>query len=137
MGNVLDATASVLVSEVGLVLDSTLHLGRLPDDPDVAIGLIEYGGEDSTLVFGDAGIAVDMPRVQIISRGERHGYLSARNTLVQARRALVRASSATYSGLPVLRWNPITTILSLGPDESERPMLSCNLIVMTEEEPAP
>jgi hypothetical protein len=136
MANVLDATAAALVADLslGLTLGGNLFLGQMPNAPDLCLAIVEYGGGPPTMTFGGGNVVVERPRLQVSARGAANSYRSARGLLAPARAALIRAETGTYDGLRVLRWNPITSLMSLAADENDRPRIVFNIEVLHDEE---
>lgn len=78
----LDDLGGYLDTQLGsLTAGTNLFYGRLPDDPDVCVALVEYGGEPPVSVMGATVFpVVEQPRLQVLTRAA--GYASASSLAV-------------------------------------------------------
>ena len=117
-----------LLEELGAYLDSeivtltagtNLFYGRLPDDPDTAVALVEYGGEQPTSVMGSGTLPpVESPRVQVICRAA--GYSSARSLAISVWAALEAVVNENLSGVRFHRVAALQSAFPLERDARDR-----------------
>lgn len=106
-----------LQSEAVGTLAVDLFLGQLPDTPDTATALLEYGGLEPERVYNDFDASREMPRIQVMCRSR--GYTTARALIESAYRALDFANTS-LGGTWYLRCRPLQSPFFLKRDENER-----------------
>src|SRR5262245_56993919 len=122
----LDEVRARLIAQSVGVSGSTaswcVTMDYMPASPDRAIALYETGGFPN-----DRGQGLqDRPTFQVIIRGPRHGYSTARTKMSAARTALDGIGPVTLSGRRYTDLEAQGEPLSLGPDQNERPRVSMN-----------
>lgn len=119
----LDELAAHLQAESIGVVGTDLFKGRMPDTPDSALTLYEYGGLAPTHVYGlydEDGRAerlLESPRVQLMARGG--DYAVTRQWIEDAMRALDLAGE-TLTGLEYVRVAPVESPFLLDQDANGR-----------------
>ena len=110
-------------------LGTSLFLGRQPAAPDDCTTIFEYEGRAPAETFGAAATAIDYPRLQVMCRAGRDDYPGARDRAVTIRAFLGAITDETISGVRILRIRPNGSVLPLGPDENDRPIVVVNFEV--------
>lgn len=128
----LEALADRLNSASVAVTASNMFIGLMPTTPDRCIALYEYAGSPPIEVMVDNAATLERPSVQIITRGSRNDYPSARALIESARDVLTNISNEEISGVTFLRVNQISSINALGVDDNDRPRFSLSLQVVSE-----
>lgn len=126
----LEAVGDYVQAQGQGTLGTNLFLGRMPDTPDVCVGLYEYGGGLPEMTFGSSGIAIDRPRLQVMCRAGRDDYPAARDKAVALRDLLTSITNTTLGAFSVLRIEATQSVNPIGPDEKDRPLVSVNFNVM-------
>ena len=129
---ILEAIGDFLVTNGSGTLGTNLFLSKMPATPDYCIAVYEYEGMSPVESMGSAAYDIDKPRIQIIVRGARDDYPTARNGLKTIRDAVAGITNTTISSTKVLRVMSIGSILPLGLDDKERPRLVANFQVFVE-----
>ncbi len=80
MANVLDDLATHIAANTSFVINTDLFKGSLPDTPDTCIILAEIIGDEPVETMGRSlgSINIERPTIQILSRGAKNDYLTAR-----------------------------------------------------------
>lgn len=76
--------------------------------------------------FGSAAYDIDKPRIQIVVRGARDDYPTARNGAKTIRDLLAALTDVTISSTKVLRVASLGSTIPLGLDDKDRPRISAN-----------
>ena len=97
---VLNEIATKLASLGVGTLGTTIHMGMMPETPDVCCAVYEYGGLAPGYGFGTAGIFVETPAIQVVCRGAKDDYATPR-----------AAAQTAYIGLAAVE---VTTLSSTG-----------------------
>jgi hypothetical protein len=127
------------VTEVGAHLETDavatvgtdLFLGRLPDSPDDCLAVIITPGLAGVDTFTGDGILVEQPGLQILARGAN--YSTAETLARSAFDSLVAITNEAVDGTQWLRCAPVQSEpFSIGRDDRDRAILSCNFEVMKE-----
>lgn len=100
-----------------------LFVQDMPNDPDNAIAVYQYGGQSPRQTMGNPFVA-EMPRVQVI----------VRNTMIDVAFAdayrvltlLHAIKHQTLSGVLYRRVEAVSSPFELGPDEKGRQRVVCN-----------
>lgn len=106
-----------------------LFYGLLPDKPDAAVGLSEYVAPGPVHAYGSV---VDRVRVQVLWRCATLRDYPALRDEAEAGKAVLDFADLVLSGVRILRCEPVTSVHSLGADDAERWVLSCNFEVLYE-----
>lgn len=116
-----------------LEFGDNLHIGTMPDQPDLCVALYDTGGPAPS----PSPERYDRMTLQIRVRGGQNGFLKA-HALAESIRELLRIThrgeinSAQYIGIWIL-----SDIAHLGFDEKRRPELSFNLLIHRTEAETP
>jgi hypothetical protein len=124
---------ALLLQTAGLgTLASTLFKSGLPMDVaggttvDAVIALIEVPGLPSQRVHERTAV-LDQPVVQVIIRGEPHGYADARTRAQAVFTTLDGLSNQTLGGVSYLWITALQPPFFLKSDELERPLIAFNV----------
>ena len=104
-----------------------IFIGRLPTSPDTAIACIKAGGRSPF-----PHLLLNFPSVQVMIRGSSGGYEAAEAKARAVVDALLGIPSQTINNDD---WGGITQlgdVISLGFDEKDRPIFSCNFSIIME-----
>lgn len=107
-------------------LGATIFLGKMPASPDYCITLYEYEGMQPRESFGGNPYDVDMPRIQVVVRGARDDYPTARDATKAIRDLLSDLTDVTISSTKVLRVASLGAFIPLGLDDKDRPRIAAN-----------
>lgn len=107
-------------------LGTNLYLGKMPASPDYCITLFEYEGMQPLENMGSAPYSIDMPRIQVMVRGARDDYPTARDGLQAIRELLAGITDVTISSTKILRVASVGSLIPLGLDDKDRPRLTAN-----------
>jgi hypothetical protein len=121
---ILEAIGNYLVAQGQGTLGTNLFLSRMPETPDACVCI--YEGEGGLPEFTMGNTILDNPAIQIIVRGTREDYVTARDKAQTIRLLLAQLADQTLSGVTVLRVAPIGSVLPMGLDKNDRPMVSTN-----------
>ncbi len=87
------------VAALGLgTVGTTIHIGMMPETPDVCCAVYEYGGQPPEFGFGTAGISYESPAVQVVFRGAAGDYATPRASAATAYNGLASVEATTLSG---------------------------------------
>lgn len=131
MATILEALGNYLQAEGVGTLGTNLFLSTMPESPDALIAVYETSGDRPSFTMGSAATAIDRPSIQVLVRGVRGDYVTARDTAEDIRTLLGALSNTTLSGVNVMRVEPASWLLPLGDDENARPVISQNFDCMT------
>lgn len=123
------AEAAVTLIEAAMpsfTFGTNLFISVMPPSPDVALCVYEYPGRAPIEHFADGGYSIDLPRVQVVSRGPREDYPTARDNALAARDALSGVTEQTVGSLHVMRIASLASLMHQGNDEQHRPKISVN-----------
>lgn len=123
---VLEAIGDHLQTHGAGTLGTNLFLARMPEMPDVCVTVYEYEGAPPAQNFGNSPYSVERPRIQVVCRASREDYPTARDAAVAIRDLLASLTDVTISGIKILRVAPLGSILPLGFDSQDRPMVATN-----------
>lgn len=112
---------------------STLGLGlivkgQLPATPDIAIGVMEYGGAAPNTGFGFAGLQDEMPGVQIKARGVKNDYFTPRTVIQDIYKDLPKVQGTALLGTMYRMIKPVQTPFLFERDQSERCVFMVNFL---------
>ena len=131
------ATYLAAQGSLGLTLGSNLFVSVLPDNPDAAVAVYEYGGMAPIMTLTGLGAAeskIDRPNVQIRVRQSMTGLLAGNTTVNAIYGALQGLTEVTLTSGGALfhlisaRQSPVF----LGRDTKERPEWTLNMQVIWE-----
>jgi hypothetical protein len=127
IGDYLQNTSSAFGAHASQgTLGTNLFLGTLPDSPDACVAVYENAGSSPTFTMGSGGIRIDYPMLQVISRGAREDYPTARDKAETIRILLASVLEQTVSGIHIMRIEPMGSVNQLGVDPKYRPLISVN-----------
>jgi hypothetical protein len=108
----------------------SIHLAEMPDNinsPDTCIVVLDTGGSAPD---PDPGKGIGNPTFQVLVRGSKMGYQAAWDKAREIVVGLHGRANETWNGTRYLQIMVVSDILSLGYDESRRPLLSINFSAM-------
>lgn len=111
---------------------TNIFIGIMPNSPDACLAIYEFAGEGPMEAFSDGGVSLDLPSIQVMSRGVRMDYPAARTLIVNARNSLTSVANETIGGVRFLRVREMSAINSLGPDVNDRPIFTVSLQAVVE-----
>jgi len=120
VGNYVDTNSA------DLTLGTNLFLSKMPESPDFCVALFEYEGLPPIETFGPSGFAVERPSLQVMVRAAREDYVTARDKAVTLRNLVSAISNTTLSNVGILRVASMGSVMPLGTDELERPIIVFN-----------
>lgn len=128
----LEALADRLNSASVAVTASNLYIGLMPSSPDLCVAIYEYAGAAPLEVMNNDAATLERPSVQVIVRGGRNDYPTARTLIENVRDTLTAISNETISGVRFLRVMGLSSINALGVDDNDRPRFSLALQAVVE-----
>lgn len=122
------------LASLGLgVVNTTIHLGKMPESPDVCCAVYETGGMSPDFGFGSAAIKYESPAVQVVFRGAKYDYLGPYNSCYTAYTGLAQVQ-AQLLGATFYHWiHPKQAPFKLREDPTSRMYIACNF--QTEKDP--
>lgn len=128
MATVLEAIGGYIdTNSADLSLGTNLFLSKMPETPDFCVAVFEYEGLPPIETFGSSGFVIDRPSVQVMVRAGREDYVTARDKAATLRALISQISNTTVSGIGILRVASMGSIVPLGTDELERPLIVFNV----------
>lgn len=128
MSTVLESVGNYIdTNSADLTLGTNLFLSKMPESPDFCVAVFEYEGLPPIETFGSSGFSVDRPSLQIMVRATREDYVTARDKAATLRNLISAISNTTISDIGILRVASLGSIMPLGVDELERPMIVFNM----------
>lgn len=128
----LEALADRLQSASVATTATNLFLGIMPDKPDLCVALFEYAGAAPLEVLSDDTATLERPSVQVMVRGARNDYPTAKTLIENVRNTLTGIANEDISGERFLRVQELSSINALGVDDNDRPEFSLSLQVVME-----
>jgi hypothetical protein len=129
---VLNEIAAQLAT-LGLgTVGTTIHIGMMPETPDVCCAVYEYGGPPSDLGFGVSGVQHETPGVQVVFRGSPGDYATPRTSAGTAHNGLAAVQGTTLSGTAYLTIRPVQSPFPLKRDANDRVYIACNYLANKE-----
>lgn len=125
----LDEIGDYLSSQGVGTVGTTLFLGQMPDTPDAAVAVLEYGGVEPVRTMSSSP-AYERPRIQITARAAT--YPVARSKAQQAWNALDGIGNRNL-GSPGVRYVFIEALqspFSIGSDQNGRARSAFNCQIM-------
>ena len=123
---ILEALGDYLQTNSVGTLGTNIFLGKMPASPDYCITLYEYEGMAPKESFGSNPYDIDMPRIQVVVRGARDDYPTARDGVNTIRGLLADLTDVTISSTKVLRVASLGAFIPLGLDDKDRPRIAAN-----------
>ena len=123
-----EISAWLVTQNIG-VANVTIFEDFMPPTPNSCVTVIEYGGRSApdVRVFGQAEIAREYPRVQILVRGEPDDYVTPRLKAQDAMRAMTRIMTTTLSSVNYYTSTPIQSVFPLVRDDLRRYVFAFNV----------
>lgn len=128
----LEALADRLTAASVATTASDLFIGLMPNSPDLCVAIYEYSGASPLEVMVDDTATLERPSVQVIVRGGRNDYPTARALIEAVRDTFTNISNETISGVRFLRVMSLSSINALGVDDNDRPRFSLALQAVVE-----
>ena len=108
-----------------------LFLGILPDEPDEASAVYEYGGRSPQYTQDSTGPAWEYARVHVVSRGPKPptpaGYKVVRQKIREIYDSLASVTNLTIDGVQYLAIRPIQEPFDLERDDKQRVVFAFNV----------
>lgn len=128
----LEALADRLQSASVAFVAQNLFIGLMPDKPDLCVALYEYSGASPLEVMRDDAATLERPSVQVMVRGGRNDYPTARALIESVRDTLTAITNQSIGSERFLRVNNLSSINALGVDDNDRPQFSLALQAVIE-----
>ena len=109
-------------SGLNLTIGTNLFVDTAPHTVDKCITVIDTPGLPPQLNYSYERVGV-----QLLQRGKKLDYIDAYNNLYAIKSYLHGKNDLTISGAKYILIYVVSDILSLGSDDNNRPLLSCNL----------
>lgn len=107
---------------LNLILAANLFIDSCPATIDKCTTVIDTSGLAPELNYNYERVSV-----QLLQRGKKFDYIGAYDTLYAIKTYLHGKTDLTISGTRYVLISVVSDILSLGYDDNNRPLLSCNL----------
>jgi len=130
MSTILEAVGDYLQTNGYGTQGTDIFLAVLPESPDACIAVYENVGNAPEFTMGSDPWAIDRPVIQVICRSTRGDYPTARNQAEAIRALLGAVTNTTISTIPILRIESQGSVVPMGEDENQRPMVSANFECM-------
>lgn len=114
-------------------LGTDLFIGQMPDSPDAAVTLYEYGGIAPTHALGGGAARFERPRVQVVARATT--YTAARSKIESVYKLLDQVAGVIMSSVRYLRIEAVQAPMFLERDANSRVVMVCNFQVHKELSP--
>lgn len=125
--SVLEAMGGYIDANSSLTLGVNLFLSKMPQTPDACVAIFEYEGMPPIENFGSSGYSISRPSIQVMVRGAREDYVGARDLAETLRASVSSISNTILSSVGILRVASTGSIMPLGVDELERPVIVFNM----------
>ena len=123
---ILEALGDYLQTNNRGTLGTNIFLGKMPATPDFCITIYEYEGMAPIENFGGNPYDIDLPRIQVVVRGARDDYPTARDEINTIRGLFADLTDITISNTRILRIKSLGASLPLGLDDKDRPRIVAN-----------
>jgi len=130
MATILESVGDYLAAQGQGTLGTNLFLAVMPESPNACVAVYENSGGPPSMTMGTAPWAIDRPAIQVICRGNKSDYLSARDKAETIRNLLGAITDQTISGINIMRIESQGSVIPMGEDENQRPMVSINFDCM-------
>ena len=128
--SLLESVGTYLASQGHGTLATNLFLGLMPSSPDACVTVYEFGSGAPLETMGSAPVAVEVLGLQVIVRGSRDDYPTARDKALNIRTLLASVTETALSGVHVHRISAETWPIPLGNDDLDRPQFSVRFRAM-------
>lgn len=124
-----ELTSHIVTNTTTLVVGTNLFMTGFPaTGPDTAVAIYDTGGVAPTESFG--GVVMETPSVQVIARST--SYVIAKGLAQDIWNTIIAIKNSTLSGTEYVYTTPQQSPFSIGNDEAERELVSCNYFVNKE-----
>ena len=127
---VVEELAVFLVSQGLAVMGTDTWLHVMPDEPNDAMSIIEYGGDEPDYIQENPKVDTENPRVQVAVRSMQPEVARLRAEMIY--QSLMTIRNETLNGTRILWCQPVDTPAMLGRDESGRFLVTTNFRVLKE-----
>jgi hypothetical protein len=103
-----------------------LHLGHLPESPNRAIALYEYGSGPGIQIMETLGMAYEDVRLQVVCRGSPLDYVGPRTDCYNLMLLLMVVQNASLSGTWYLSIDALQSPFMIERDTQERVKIANN-----------
>lgn len=124
---VKDLLVSASVGSFASTAGWGIFIGRLPTSPDTAIACVTTGG-----ISPFPHILLNQPSVQVLVRGAPNGYVAAEAKARAVVDALLGIDSQNVNGDFWGGIRQLGDVASLGYDDRDRPLFTCNFSIIVE-----
>lgn len=121
---ILEAVANYLASNGQGTVGTSIYMSRMPETPDLCVCVYENEGGMPEFTMGSTMLS--NPAIQVMVRATREDYQTARDKAEAIRVLLSQVANQTLSGVEVLRIQPVGSVLPIGLDKNDRPLISTN-----------
>jgi hypothetical protein len=129
----LDELSAYLAANGIGTLGTDIFIGQLPESPDAACALYEYGGIAPAHTIGGGTAKYERPRVQVVARALT--YSAARSKIESIYTLLDAVAGAMLSSVRYLRIEAVQSPAFLERDANNRVTMVCNFQVQKELSP--
>lgn len=129
----LDELGSYLQAQALGTLGTDLFTGLLPDSPDAAVAILEYGGVAPVHALGGGNAKWERPRVQVVVRATT--YSAARTKIETIYKLLHKLTDTVLTGVRYLVIDAVQSPFFLERDANNRVKLAVNFQVQKELSP--
>lgn len=126
---ILDELAALLESWGVGTVGTDIFKGIMPDTPDVAVALLETGGDPPTRMLSPTDTALENPRIAIWARGAPDDYTGPRTKAQSAFEALDNVRNDPVGGTRYLDAAPLQQPFLVSRDENSRVIIGFNVAV--------
>jgi len=130
VSTILEAVGDYLQTQGEGTLGTNLFLAVMPETPDVCVAVYENAGSRPMFTMGSDPWSIDQPLIQVICRAGRGDYPIARNKAETIRATLGAIVDTTISSIPIMRMESQGSVVPLGEDDNQRPLISMNFECM-------
>lgn len=116
------AIATYLDTKVSLTAGTDLFVGRLQRSPDLCAAVADWSSAAPDFLFGST--AIDHPMIEVVVRCAPDDYATGAALANSLRSFIDAMPPGSYSGLTILRAEPLDSVRALGPDANHRPIFS-------------
>ena len=127
-----DISAYLASAGLGLVEGTNLFKSRLPDSPDLAVAIFEWGGQpnEKTMASHPGQAILERPSFQVLVRGDRQnlvsGSYSAARVLAESIYRKLDGYSGTLSGVAYQFIEAAAPPSHITTDDNDRPHIGCD-----------
>lgn len=111
-------------SGFSLTFRTNLFVSQMPESPNRCVAIYDSGGYHPTPNY-----VYDYPTIQIMVRGNKFGYVDAYNLSESIKRYLHGKQNVIIDLTRYILILAQGDIISLGQDDNNRPILSCNFLI--------